>query len=139
MTAGGRQGVDAMDVGPAREALMRRLAAMPGAAAAPVPTPLGRAPSGMIYKVMGKMFAIVGLGKTEHVILKCDPHWVEILKETYQGVGHRSHLDARFWISVTLDADVPADEINRLIDRSYDLVCAALTRKQRVELGALKL
>jgi len=27
----------------------------------------------MIYKVMGKMFAIVGLGKTEHVILKCDP------------------------------------------------------------------
>ncbi len=89
----------------------------------------------MIYKVMGKMFAIVGLGKTEHVILKCDPHLVEVLKETYAGVSHRSHLDPRAWISVELDADVPVDEIARLVDRSYDLVCASLTRKQRTELG----
>jgi len=89
----------------------------------------------MIFKVMGKMFAIVGLGKTEHVIVKCDPTLVEILKETYAGVGHRSHLDPRSWISVSLDADVPADEITRLVDQSYRLVCATLTRKQRADLG----
>jgi predicted DNA-binding protein (MmcQ/YjbR family) len=89
----------------------------------------------MMYKVAGKMFAIVGLGEAEHVILKCDPHLVEILKETYAGVGHRSHLDPRHWISVTLDADVPADEIDRLVDQSYDLVCATLSRKQRGELA----
>ncbi len=107
----------------------------PGATAAPAPAPLGRAPPAMIYKVMGKMFAIVGLGKAEHVILKCDPHLVEVLKQTYAGVGHRSHLDPRSWISVALDADVPSDEISRLVDRSYDLVCATLTRKQRAELA----
>ncbi len=89
----------------------------------------------MMYKVMGKMFAIVGLGKVEHVILKCDPHLVDVLKATYTGVGHRSHLDARNWISVELDADVPAEEIARLVEQSYDLVCATLTRKQRAELG----
>jgi predicted DNA-binding protein (MmcQ/YjbR family) len=89
----------------------------------------------MIYKVMGKMFAIVGLGKVEHVILKCDPHLVESLKEIYAGVGHRSHLDQRSWISVELDSDVPADEIDRLVDQSYDLVVKTLTRKQRAELG----
>jgi predicted DNA-binding protein (MmcQ/YjbR family) len=89
----------------------------------------------MLFKVMGKMFAIVGLGKAEFVILKCDPHLVEVLKETYAGVSHRSHLDPRHWISVALDADVPADEIDRLIDQSYELVCATLTRKQRAELG----
>jgi predicted DNA-binding protein (MmcQ/YjbR family) len=89
----------------------------------------------MIYKVMGKMFAIVSLGKAEYVILKCEPHRVALLKATYDDVGHRSHLDPRFWISVTLDADVPADEIDRLIDQSYDLVCATLTRKQSAELG----
>ena len=89
----------------------------------------------MMYKIMGKMFAIVGLGKIEHVILKCDPHLVEVLRETYAGVGHRSHLDPRFWISVELDADVPADEVARLADNSYDLVCAGLSRKQRAEIG----
>jgi predicted DNA-binding protein (MmcQ/YjbR family) len=117
---------------------MARLGDKPGATASAAPAPLGRAPQGMIYKVQGKMFAIVGLGKTEHVILKGDPHLVEVLKATYAGVGHRSHLDPRFWISVELDADVPADEIARLVDQSYDLVCATLTRKQRAELGALR-
>jgi predicted DNA-binding protein (MmcQ/YjbR family) len=113
---------------------MARLAAKPGATAATAPGPRGRTPTAMLYKVMGKMFAIVGLGKAEHVILKCDPHLAEVLKETYAGVGHRSHLDRRYWISVTLDADVPADEIGRLVDQSYDLVCATLARKQRAEL-----
>ncbi len=122
-------------MGHRREALMLRLGEKPGATAAPVMAPRGRAPLAMMYKVAGKMFAIVGLGEAEHVILKCDPHLVEILKETYAGVGHRSHLDPRHWISVTLDADVPADEIDRLVDQSYDLVCATLSRKQRGELA----
>jgi predicted DNA-binding protein (MmcQ/YjbR family) len=114
---------------------MARLEAKPGAAAAPAPAPLGRAPPAMIYKVMGKMFAIVGLGKVEHVILKCDPHLVDGLKQTWTGVGHRSHLDPRHWISVELQADVPTEAIDRLVDHSYELVCATLTRKQRAALG----
>ena len=116
---------------------MSRLSAKPGATSVAAPGPRGRAPQAMIYKVMGKMFAIIGLGKLEHVILKCDPHLVEVLKDTYAGVGHRSHLDARSWISVELDADIPADEIARLVDQSYDLVRATLTRKQRAELERL--
>jgi len=120
---------------PRSEALMAQLASKPGAAAAPAPAPPGRAPPAMIFKVMGKMFAIVGLGKIEHVILKCDPQLVEVLKATYTGVGHRSHLDPRAWISIELDADVPADEVARLVDQSYELVCATLSRKQREELG----
>lgn len=122
-------------MGPRREALLARLGEKPGATAVGAPAPNGRAPLAIMYKVMGKMFAIVGLGRTEHVILKCDPHLVEVLKETYAGVGHRSHLDPRFWISVELDADVPADEVARLVDSSFDLVCATLTRRQRAELG----
>ena len=115
---------------------MIRLAEKPGAKAVPVPASRGGAPLATMHKVKGKVFAIVGLGRTEHVIVKCDPHLVEVLKATYAGVGHRSHLDPRNWISVELDADVPADEIGRLVDQSYDLVCATLTRRQRAELAA---
>jgi len=90
-----------------------------------------------LHKVMGKMFAILILRSEESVILKCDPDLVEILREKYEGVGHKSHLDKRFWIDVQLNADVPAAEIKHLIQRSYELVCAGLTRKQQAELAAL--
>ena len=79
-----------MELGSRREALMVRLREKPAAAGGtPVAAPLGRAPAAMVYKVMGKMFAIVGLGNVEHVILKCEPHLVELLKATYAGVGHQ--------------------------------------------------
>ncbi|WP_421934971.1 MmcQ/YjbR family DNA-binding protein [Phenylobacterium sp.] len=105
----------------------------PGAVGSPLPS----APGVVLYKVMGKMFAILTLKGEPSVIVKCDSHLVEILREQYEGVGHRSHLDRRFWICVTLDSDVPSDEIERLVAGSYDLIRAGLTRKQRAELDAL--
>ncbi len=123
----------AMSHSPRIDALTARLEAKPGAEGAPLPS----APGVVLYKVMGKMFAIVNLRPAEAVIVKCDPHLVEILREQYAGVGHRGHLDRRFWICVTLDSDVPADEIDRLVDQSYDLVRASLTRKQRADLAAM--
>ena len=127
-----------MEVGPRREALVSRLESKPGANATPVTAPRGGASVAVMYKVMGKLFAIVSLGKAEYVILKCDPHLIEVLKETYAGIGHRSHLDRRNWISVDLDADVPVDEIGHLVDQSYERVCETLSRKQRGELAAPK-
>ncbi len=108
-----------------------------GAVAVPVPTPIGRPSPAVMYKVMGKMFAILSTRGAEFVILKCDPHLAEILREQYAGVGHRSHLDRRFWISVDLDGDVPPDEVERLAAQSYALVCDSLTRKQKAELAVL--
>jgi predicted DNA-binding protein (MmcQ/YjbR family) len=91
----------------------------------------------VIYKVMGKMFAILAVRGAEDVILKCDPLLASVLRKDYAGVGHRSHLDRRFWISVRLNADVPIKEIKRLVSLSYDLVCNKLTAKQRAALAHL--
>ncbi len=91
----------------------------------------------VIYKVMGKMFAVLSVRGVEDVILKCDPVLASVLRKDYTGVGHRSHLDRRFWISVRLDADVPIKEIRRLVSLSYDLVCTKLTAKQRTALAHL--
>jgi predicted DNA-binding protein (MmcQ/YjbR family) len=109
------------------------LAAKPGAVCAPLPS----APGVAIYKVMDKMFAILEVRRVEVVILKCDPSRAEMLRTHYAGVGHRSHLDPRFWIAVDLHADVPAEEIASLATHSYELVCAKLTRNQKTELDAL--
>ena len=126
-----------MSLGQRTAALKARLDAMPGAVGAPMSAARGSTPLVLIYKVMGKMFAILSVRSTENVILKCDPHLAEVLRGQYAGVGHRSHLDRRFWISVDLDADVPAEEVERLAAHSYEQVCAGLTRKQKAELAAL--
>ena len=118
-------------------ALKTVLGAKPGATAQPMAAARGSVPIVLIYKVMGKMFAILSVKGTENVILKCDPHLAESLRAQYEGIGHRSHLDRRFWISVDLDSDVPAAEVKRLVAHSYEQVRAKLTRKQQLELAAL--
>jgi len=111
--------------------------AQPGAEGRPFTPGKNSPPLNIIYKVMGKIFAILAVRGVADVILKCDPVLVEALRNDYDGIGHRSHLDRRFWIAVRLDADVPAKEVRRLVSLSYDLVCADLTAKQKTELARL--
>ena len=126
-----------MSLGERTEALRAVLEAYPGAEAVPVPMPHGRPPPAVMYKVMAKVFAILTIKGEEAVILKHDPHLGEILREQYRGIGdHRTHL-SRNWMRVALDADVPPDEVERLVASSYALVCSGLTKKQRAELATL--
>jgi len=126
-----------MELGDQTLKLKARLDALPGAVGEPMTASRGKEPLVLIFKVMGKMFAILAVRGTQNVILKSDPHLAEILREQYAGIGHRSHLDRRFWISVDLDADVPEGEVERLAEASYALVCAGLTKKQKAELATL--
>ena len=100
--------------------LIESIEAQPGATAKPITPPRGSVPNVMIYKVMNKMFAIMSIRGTEGVILKCDPYRTLFLREQYEGIDHRSHLDSRYWISVSLEADVPADEVESLVIHSYE-------------------
>jgi predicted DNA-binding protein (MmcQ/YjbR family) len=112
-------------------AVKARLDAKPGAVAEDA-----RVRDVLIYKVSGKMFAILSMRADAAVSLKCDPGLADLLRGQYAGVGHRYHLDQRHWISVALGADVPADEILELVDQSYALVTAGLTRAQRAALNS---
>ena len=119
------------------KALKAFLEKRPHATVVPVAAPKSVSPMALMFKVMGKMFAVLSLRGDEFVVLKCDPHLAEMLRAQYDGVGRRSHLDPRHWIAVNLDGDVPKKEIERLAAQSYALVAASLTRKQQAELAAL--
>ena len=108
------------------------LGAMPAAVAEPA-----RIDGVTIYKLMGKMFAILSTRADAAISLKCDPYRADLLREQYAGIGHRYHLDRRHWISVTLDQDVPSDELKQLIEHSHALVAAKLTRVQQRALDNL--
>ncbi len=89
-----------------------------------------------VFKVAGKMFALVPLGEAPgSVSLKCDPGLAASLRDRYAGVTPGYHLNKRHWNTVTLDGSVPGEELLELIDHSYDLVVARLTRPQRSQLA----
>jgi len=112
------------------------LDALPGATPEARTASRGKTPLVLIYKLMGRMFAILSVREEAFVIVKCDPALADLLRGQYAGIGHRSHLDPRHWISVDLDGDVPMEEIQRLVTGSHALIRASLTRKQQEALDA---
>lgn len=93
----------------------------------------------LVFKVMGKMFALAGLERIPpQVNLKCDPERSASLREQYDGLIYGAyHMSKLHWNTVEIESNVPRDLILELIDHSYELVVASLTRKLREELKAL--
>ena len=89
-----------------------------------------------VFKVADRMFALVPLGAAPgSVSLKCDPDLAIALRGRYAGITPGYHLSKRHWNTVMLDGSVPEEEVLELIDHSYDLVVARLTKAQRDQLA----
>jgi predicted DNA-binding protein (MmcQ/YjbR family) len=89
-------------------------------------------PEAAVYKVGGKMFALIPVGPgTSSVSLKCDPVRAVMLRDTFPAITAGYHLNKRHWNSIAIDGSVPDDDVFEMIDHSYELVVASLTRKQR--------
>lgn len=88
-----------------------------------------------VFKVAGRMFALVSLGPAPgSVSLKCDPGLAVDLRARYPAVAPGYHLNKRHWNTITLDGSVPGEDVLELVDHSYDLVLAGLTKGQRDQL-----
>lgn len=92
----------------------------------------------LVFKVMGKMFALVDLEAVPPgVNLKCAPERCLELREQYEAITPGYHQDKRHWNSVRMDGSIPAAEVSEMIDHSYTLVCAGLRKSERAELSRL--
>jgi predicted DNA-binding protein (MmcQ/YjbR family) len=96
-------------------------------------------PDTLVFKVMGKLFALTGVDPSESpltVNLKCDPALAEILRRTYpDSVLPGYHMNKRHWNTVVCDDALLADdEIYEMIDNSYALVVKGLRKADREKL-----
>lgn len=93
----------------------------------------------LVFKVMGKMFALCGLEKIPFSVnLKCDPEWSLELRDTYgEAIIAGFHMNKKHWNTITPDGHISDDFFFELIDHSYDLVVQGLPKKVRLELEAL--
>lgn len=89
-----------------------------------------------VFKVKGKVFALSDLdGSPLEVSVKCDPDVAEALRSQHAAIRAGYHLNKRHWNTITLDGSIDDNEIENMIQDSYDLVAAKLTRAQREDLG----
>jgi predicted DNA-binding protein (MmcQ/YjbR family) len=88
-----------------------------------------------VFKVMGKVFALLPVAGALNISLKCDPIFATLLRDTYPAVTPGWHLNKKHWNSVKVDGSIAEDEILEMIDHSYDQVVKGLTKAQREALA----
>lgn len=86
----------------------------------------------LVFKVMGKMFALTGLNNDEFTVnLKCDPDRAVLLRERYPEVRPGYHMNKKHWNTVSFEGDLDEEMQRELIDHSYALVVSKLPKKVR--------
>ena len=91
----------------------------------------------LVYKVMGKLFALAGVDNFESINLKCDPEEAVLLREKYDAVQPGYHMNKKHWNTVMLDGSLTDKLVFKLIDDSYNLVAAGLTKANKKALEGL--
>lgn len=90
----------------------------------------------LVFKVMDKMFAYMGLESRDGEIwlnMKCDPEKAIQLREQYSGVLPGYHSNKKYWNSIVIDSDVPDSIIVELIQHSVDEVIKKLPKSKQQE------
>lgn len=95
-----------------------------------------------VFKVKHKMFATLSVGKMDNdatddsdsicwVNLKCDPQEAIMLRDLFPSIIPGYHMSKVHWNTVKLDGTVPQEEIQRMIDNSFDLVVSNMVKEDQ--------
>ena len=88
-----------------------------------------------VFKVSGKMFALIGFNKEVLSInLKCDPDDAIILRSQFNAITPGYHMNKDHWNTVLLDDSIDRDLLLKLIDDSYGLVVGSLSKTDQAKL-----
>jgi predicted DNA-binding protein (MmcQ/YjbR family) len=87
-----------------------------------------------------KLFALSSMDPRDlYVNLKCEPTLAVQLRAAHPEITGAWHMNKTHWNGVRLDGTLPDDMIRDMVEDSYDLVVAGLTRKQQEQLGWARL
>ncbi|MGZ0016154.1 MmcQ/YjbR family DNA-binding protein [Yeosuana sp. AK3] len=93
----------------------------------------------LVFKVLGKMFALVSLKNWEEgnafINLKCHPEYAQELRASYESIQPGYHMHKEQWNSVYIHSgELSIGLIKELIDHSYEMVVKGMTKKLRAQL-----
>ena len=86
-------------------------------------------PQPLVVKVGGKIFALVSEDAAPlDISLKCEPAHAQFLRDSFPAVRPGYHLNKEHWNTVTLDGSISDEGILAMIDESYRLIVAGLSK-----------
>jgi predicted DNA-binding protein (MmcQ/YjbR family) len=90
----------------------------------------------LVFKIGGKMFAVIGLdaGPESQFSFKCTPEEFAELTE-FDGIIPAPYAARYYWVSVQKPGVLKQTEIKRLIKDSYGMVRGKLPKKIQAKLG----
>jgi predicted DNA-binding protein (MmcQ/YjbR family) len=91
----------------------------------------------LVFKVMGKMFALADIDGFDRFNVKCDPATAEALRAQYACVQPGYHMSKKHWNTIVVDGELSDDALRHWIRHSYDLVAAGLPKRDREALAGL--
>ncbi len=94
-------------------------------------------PDTLVFKVGGKMFALLSLDAWPPSInLKCDPDRSLELRERYSAIAPGYHMNKKHWNTLTFDGSLSAPLTKELIAHSYSLVRSSLPKAVQATLDS---
>ena len=98
-------------------------------------------PESSVFKVRAaggraRMFALTALAAAPLMIsLKCEPELAQQLRAAHPEISGAWHMNKTHWNQVEVASGLPAEMIRDLVEDSYDLVVAAMPRREREALA----
>jgi predicted DNA-binding protein (MmcQ/YjbR family) len=89
----------------------------------------------LVFKVGGKMFALIDVEEASSINLKCDPEKAIELREVWEEITPGFHMNKTHWNTVSLNGRLSDRLVFELIDHSYELVFLSLTKKIQNEIN----
>lgn len=91
----------------------------------------------LVFKVMGKMFALTGLEGEFRINLKCEPEDAIALREMYDEVVPGYHMHKKHWNTIIVNDNLSDKLLTNWIDTSYELVVSGLSQKLQKQLNGI--
>lgn len=90
--------------------------------------------STLVFKVGGKIFALLNTEESSSINLKCEPEKAIDLRERYAAIQPGYHMNKKHWNTISFDPEISIDFLKELILHSYELVLKSLPKKVQNEL-----
>lgn len=91
----------------------------------------------LVFKVMGKMFALISIKDPNSVNLKCNPEKAIELRAEFTSIKPGYHMSKVHWNTVNFNEDAKDEMILEMVNDSYNLVVSSLTKKLKTELDLI--